>query len=341
MFHPHRLLLLSAASALVLRAVCSAPVFGTEFSGAPFGGFVDISRGVRRWAYPNGTASPIDANGWPTTDTFTVVFDNRCFPAWNPPCDDPWAWQAPLNGSYAFNFTGKATLSTGSDPGEKGVTLSNVTFDAATWTTAGVIHLPAGAPNLVELSFTQTVATPTSAPNSGFSNLRIVQPGGGDASYAGPREVDPKLLAALGVGVGLARPLFSHVRYMGATGTNTQPGYYGDAGHHYLSWADRCLPTDAFVPLGDDVRKGCWGMPWEDVVRVTQASGLGAWVNVPVSATVSLPVNASDYAYNMALLFKNGNAATGGQGVGDVPIYLEVRSRCSRSAPAGVPLCVY
>jgi len=313
-----------AGAAALAAAAPSPPLLGTEFSGAPFGGFVDISQRLRRWVNPanNSQNVAMSAQGWPLADAQTVVFDNRCFPGWNPPCDDPWSWQAPINGSYAFNFTGKATLSAGNDPGEKGVSITNVTFDAATWTTAGLINLPAGAPDLVEMTFSDTQASASSPQNSGFSNLRIMQPGG-DASYTGPRQVDPRLLAALGVGIGLKAPLFRHVRYMGETGTNTQPGYYGDAGHHYLSFEDRCLPDDAIVPLGDDVRKGCWGMPWEDVIRITQASGLGAWVNMPVSGTVSLPVNESDYAYNMALLFKNGDAATGNAGVGSAPIYIE------------------
>jgi len=261
--------------------------------------------------------------GWPLSDAQTVVFDDRCFPGWNPPCDDPWSLQAPLNGTYSFNFTGNATLSTGSDHGEKGVFLSNVTFDATTWTTSGKITLPAGSPNLVELIFTNTQATPTSPINSGFTNLRILQPGSGDASYTGLKVIDPLLLTSLGVGIGLTRPVFHHIRYMGVTGTNTQPGFYGDEGHHYLSFNDRCLPTDAIVPLGDSVRKGCWGMSWEDVIRITQASGLGAWVNMPISGTVSFPVNASDYAYNMALLFKNGNKDTNNTGVGNATIYIE------------------
>ena len=316
----------SAAQALaLLLAACAAPpampaiVLGTEFSGAPFGGFVDISKGLRAWVDPLNGSSPVavDASGWPTADAMTVVFDARCFPGWNPPCDDPWSWQAPINGSFAFRFAGKASISCGSDPGEKGVTVTNVTFDAASWTTSGLINLPAGAPNLVELSFTATQRSAASPPNSGFTNLSISQPG----FAAGDASVDPRLLAALGVGVGLGRPLFQHVRYMGATGTNTNPGYYGDAGHHALSFADRCLPSDALVP--NSLRPGCWGMSWEDVVRVTQASGLGAWVNLPVSATASLPPAAGDYAFQMATLFKAGNAATGGAGVGDAPIYLE------------------
>ena len=272
--------------------------------------------------FPLFPLSHLSPSGWPLGDAQTVVFDDRCFPGWNPPCDDPWSLQAPLNGTYSFNFTGNATLSTGSDPGEKGVFLSNIKFDPITWTTSGDITLPAGSPNLMELIFTNTQATSTSPINTGFTNLRIMQPGN-DASYTGPKIVDPLLLKALGIGIGLTNPLFHHIRYMGVTGTNTQPGYYGDEGHHYLSFNDRCLPTDALVPLGDDIRKGCWGMPWENVIRITQMSGLGAWVNMPVSGTVSFPVNTSDYAYQMALLFKNGNEATGNLGVGNAPIYLE------------------
>ena len=106
----------------------SAPILGTEFSGGSFNGFVDISQGLRRWVNPINTSqnTPVDASGWPLGDAQTVVFDDRCFPGWNPPCDDPWSLQAPLNGTYSFNFTGNATLSTGSDPGEKGVFLSNI-----------------------------------------------------------------------------------------------------------------------------------------------------------------------------------------------------------------------
>ena len=115
---------------------------------------------------------------------------------------------------------------------------------------------------------------------------------------------------------------FHHLRFMGITGTNSQAGYYGDAGHHYLEWTDRCLPSDAQWP--SSVRAGCWGMPWEAVVGFAQASGKGLWVNLPVSATVNNPVNATSYAYQWATLFKAGNAATGGKGVpAGAPIYVE------------------
>ena len=311
------LLLLTRATAGVSQ---STPTLGVEFGGGPFV-FTNIASGLRRWVLLKNTSAnaPVDLNGWPLADVSTVVFDNRAFPAWSPPLDDPWGWQAPCNGTYLFNFTGQATLGLGNDPGEKGVTLGAVTFDPVTWTTAGTFTLAPGAPNLVEMTWADTRATHTSANNTGFTNLRIMTPG---TTYTpGPAVLDPHLLAGLGIGAGLSNPLFHHIRYMGATGTNTQPGYYGDEGHHALTWNDRCLPSDALQPM--DLRPGCWGMPWESVVRVTQATGLGAWINLPVSASVSFPVNSSDYAFNLAQLFKAGNAATGNAGVGAAPVYLE------------------
>ena len=141
----------------------------------------------------------------------------------------------------------------------------------------------------------------------------------------------------------MLQPL-DHVRTMGITGTNSQPGYYGDAGHHYLEWTDRCLPSDAQWP--NSLRPGCWGMPWEDVVSVAQASGKGVWVNIPVSGTLGVgaggAANMSTYGGGMASLFKNGNAATGGKGLPDgVPVYVEhsneVRARKAAAAAAAVP----
>jgi hypothetical protein len=93
-------------------------------------------------------------------------------------------------------------------------------------------------------------------------------------------------------------------------------------GHHLLAWGDRCLPSDAQVP--NNLRPGCWGLPWEWVVAVAQQTGKGVWVNHPVTGTGALPVNTTSYAYQWATLLRDGNAATGGKGVPvGTPIYLE------------------
>ena len=285
---------------------------GAEFSCAPFCTADIVGFGDGRAfadAYNTSVSAPVDANGWPLSDFMSVVFDLRPAFAWAPPEDDPWGWSAPLAGDYCFNFTGFATVAAQGDAGEAGVTVSNVTTDGAS--TAGVITIGPSSPDLLVLNFTSTRRTAAAAAGTGITGLRILVPGqcgapAGSAEWAAP------LLQ-------LVQP-FHHLRFMGITGTNSQAGYYGDAGHHYLEWTDRCLPSDAQWP--SSVRAGCWGMPWEAVVGFAQASGKGIWVNLPVSATVYNPVNASSYAYQWAALFKSGNAATGGKGVPG-PIYVE------------------
>lgn len=89
-----------------------------------------------------------------------------------------------------------------------------------------------------------------------------------------------------------------------------------------LDFSNRCLPSDALVP--NSLRAGCWGIPWEEVIQASQATGKGVWVNAPVSATVSWPANTTSYVYEWATLMRDGNAATGGKGVpAGAPIYIE------------------
>ena len=203
------------------------------------------------------------------SDVFTVLFDDRPAFAWAPPEDDPWGWQPAVNGTYSFNFSGSGGVFPGSDPGMKGgMSVTNVTFDAATFTTAGLITIQAGSPALAELIINGTRRSASAPLGSGFTNLVVMRPGHGgcplpvavDASNNRNRSpppthtythshhnhtrpthptphpphpppaadadmtLSPELVAAL--------TPFAHFRFMGITGTNTNPGYYGDAGHH-------------------------------------------------------------------------------------------------------------
>lgn len=180
-------------------------ILGCEFSAGPFT-YTNIVRDTRAWVLPTNAsqAAPVDSNGWPTTDAFTVVFDDRPAFAWAPPEDDPWGWQPAVNGTYAFNFSGSGSgervrgrdrdggadayasalpstsVYPGSDPGMKGgMSVTNVTFDPATYTTAGLITIAAGAPALAELIINGTRRTASSPLGSGFTNLRIMRPGHG------------------------------------------------------------------------------------------------------------------------------------------------------------------
>lgn len=288
---------------------------GTEFGCVPFCNSDVVGAGDGRPfvnAYNTSENAPIDSVGWPMSDFMSVIFDLRPFGAWNPPEDDPWSLSPPINGSYYFNFTGFANVVADGDPGEHGVHVVNVTTDAVS--TAGFIVIDEGAPDLLVLNFTETKRTAGSAVGSGITALRIMVPG--QASAPSGINAWPQPL------LDLLKP-YSYMRLMGIAGTNAQAGYYGDVGHHALEWdTNRCLPTDAQWP--NDLREGCWGMPWEAAVSLSQASGKGLWVNLPVSATCYNPVNTTSYAYRWADLFKNGNAATGNKGVpAGVPIYVE------------------
>jgi len=60
---------------------------------------------------PDGsTAAPVDADGWPTADAQTVLFDVRPIPAWAPPIDDPARFQPDWSGIYHLSFSGQADL---------------------------------------------------------------------------------------------------------------------------------------------------------------------------------------------------------------------------------------
>lgn len=300
----------AAAAAFLVGVQAGAVRIGAEYSGSP-STLVNIASETRQWANSTGGWVPIDANGWPLTDCMTVLFDDRAVPAWNPPLDDPWGFQAMMNGTYYFSIAGKADVAP--QAGQNGgVSVSNVTFNAATWTTTGYITLAQGSPNLVVLNFSNTQRASNAPVNSGFTNF-VVNPPGYEGSTA---TFTNEFLATL--------PPFNHIRFMGATGTNTNPGYYGDAGHHALEWSNRALMTDAFSTGAQFLRSGAWGLPWEYVVLLSQQAQKGVWINLPVSATGRLPYNDSTYLAQWAHLMKSGNEYTGNAGLpAGVPIYLE------------------
>lgn len=145
---------------------------------------------IRSYADSTGKNVAVDANGWPLADSAqTVVFDARPFPEWQCPSDphacvqDPWVWEQPVNGTYYFNLTGKATVA---GAGGQAMIVLNQTFDAATYTTSGYMTMPVGAQALCVLSFTGTQRSASDAPGSGFTNLRIMRPGHFDDADTSP-----------------------------------------------------------------------------------------------------------------------------------------------------------
>jgi hypothetical protein len=206
--------------------------------------FIDLAKTLRPWTSPTGGTVTTDANGWPTCDAQTVLFDIRAFGAWSPPIDDPAAFQPDWSGVYSASFTGQANVKL-VDSGAAGITGLN--FDSASNSTSFKIDVPRGQ-GLLIISFEQTRRTPIERIGSGFSNLRVIRPGYPPDTR---RIFTRSFLASLAP--------FNTLRMMDVLDSNENPGYFGDVGHHALEWSDRHLPSDATqVPIG-----GKSGLAWE------------------------------------------------------------------------------
>lgn len=309
---------------------------GTEASDRPTG-FIDAFKDQGRLVVDNsGNPVPTDVNGNPLSDGVVVVFDDRPTFAWAPPIDDPAQYQPDCSGLYTISFTGQATLA--NVVGNPVLTFSNQTYNQATNTTTVNVLMPGGqayadGPALMVISFTDTKLTPSSAVNTGFANLQVIRPGFTLAQAANPTQVfDPAFVAAYGP--------FAYIRFMGWLGTNNNPGNYGDPGHHLLPWSSRSLPTDFYQGVGvslssnnPNINAGAWGISWEYVILLANATNKDVWINIPISATGgSDPLEAnyvaspdtSSYIYNVANLLKNGDAFTGNVGLKPgLHIYIE------------------
>ncbi|MGA2888236.1 MAG: sugar-binding protein [Terracidiphilus sp.] len=302
---------------------------GVEVADRPTG-FVDAFKDQGR-LFIGSSGNPVatDANGNPLSDGIAVVFDDRPVPEWLGFADDPAAYQPDMSGTYQVSFQGQATLSNVS--GAPTLIFANQTYNAATNTTTVSVTMPGGptyadGPALMEISFTNTQLTPSSGTNTGIASLQAIRPG------LNPTQVfDPAFVNAFAP--------FGYMRFMNWLGTNTDPGFYGDAGHHLMTWAQRSLPTDFYQGVGlnlstnSNVNAGAWGVSWEYVLLLANATNRDIWINIPVSATggsdpldptyVASP-DTSSYIYNLAYLLKNGDAFTGNVGLNPgLHIYIE------------------
>lgn len=257
---------------------------GVEVADQPTA-FVDVGKILRRFQLASNNANaPADSNGWPTSDAYTVLFDYRAVPAWNPPIDDPVAFQPDMSGTYRLSFNGQAAVSAST-----GSTIQNQTYDVGSNTTTADLSVPAGVPYLVILTFSNTIRTPDAGTNTGITNLRCIRP-----DYPASQLFTTEFINALAP--------FNHLRFMGWLDTNYAAGYYGDPGHHIIEWADRGLPSDAW----GGVRPGAHGMPWEYVILLANQVNKDIWINIPVSASGADPADPGSYVYQLAVLLRDG-----------------------------------
>jgi hypothetical protein len=318
----------------------------------PLGGegsaeYVDYGR-LGRWpSHLNGTVfarSNMTAEGWPRADCSICIFDLRPTGAWAPPMDDPEKRQPDLSGEWTMQITGQAASITFGDPSIKGITIGESVYDADTNIQTTPVTFATGkfpaVVNLVALKFEGTQATPVSPNNTGFTNLKFLAPGYKDK----PEQLFTDNWAAV------LKP-FDHIRWMGATGTNSYSWKCGGdnaAGCSVIEWADRNLPAYAFTD--SKLCKGCLGTPWEHVLLAANELQSDVWINVPVTASAPTlcqsPVTdpkegakpganphtcanptqdpTQTYEYQLALLFKNGNEYTNNTGLDSkLNVYIE------------------
>ncbi len=247
--------------------------------------FVDVARTMRPFeGAAGGGPVPVDENGWPNSDARTVLFDFRpCCPWFGEnQIDDPLRYVPKhVAGVYKISFTGQATVvEVGSNN-----QITNVRFDQATNTTTAELTVQEGR-WLIILRFTDTRLTPTSPPNSGFRNLRVLRPG----YHNRPNQVfRQEYLNALAP--------FPVIRYMDFTATNNyNPTFPG-----VMEWNQRPRIEQATF-------RG--RAPWEYVVELANLTGKDLWINIPVAAT-------DDYVRQLADLLRNGLTNR------DAKIYLE------------------
>ena len=215
-------------------------------SSNPFGTVTDYNHGN----------PPKDAQGWPTSD-----FGVWCF-----------SLNKNAPGTYSIAFTGQATVKLAWPYGN---TLPT-TYNASTNTSTAAATLPAGATDL-QIIFTDTRRTASSAVNTGLTNLRVLRPG--YSLTATPLFTTPFVNH-------LKR--FNVIRMMDFTNTNN---------NDTVRWADR-TPVSIAQPAANasgSARNN--GLPWEYAIDLANAVNRDMWINIPAKAD-------DDYVRQLALLIK-------------------------------------
>jgi regulation of enolase protein 1 (concanavalin A-like superfamily) len=263
-------------------------------SGARGKTWVDLSKGSQ---YPfvvgqYGTATPIDANGFPTTDAEVYFANYQIVAEWTSFIDDPQTRRINLAGTYKLSFKGQADLS-----GFESLTFANKVYDSATNTTTADVTVPNSA-RVISIVFSNSKRTPQSAVNTGITDYRLISPG----FPANTTQIFTNELT-------IALKPFRTIRFLNWDSVNNNDPVFPQV----TNWSDRHLPTDASQ---DKVGKK-FGVAWEYMILLCNQTNKDLWINIPASAT-------DDYVRQLSLLIRDGNAFTGGKGLKpNLKIYVE------------------
>ena len=288
-------------------STCDVPArLGAEFIDWPYLTENVLPRGIPWVAAPAGGAAATDALGWPLEDALTVV--NYMLPSQL----DPLHFLPIVFGDHYFDFVGAADAIITGPPGN--VTLLNSSFDALRWVTSGYIRVLSTATlPAIWMGASGTRRAPGAARGTGFSAARLLRPG-----------VDPAASPPAGGGIAFlpavatATAPFSQLRTMISTYNGfTNPALqYSSPDHGVLQWSDRRALSDALWTDGAPSPKQ-FGVPWEYVVSLAQATRKAAWVCVPPQATGGGGGggDAGSYVGELGALLAAGSPATGGRGL--------------------------
>ncbi len=269
--------------------------------------FVDIVKDTRGFQKPDKVdgkfvASATDSGGWPTEDFVLTCFDlrnGRGYGSENSPAQDPNPPRLNVDGIYKASFKGTAERVRVKFDGE----ILNESYNAATNTTTFDIDFRTNLPGrpFFQIELIGTKRNPSSAQNTGITDLKIVRPG---------YELDTDQVFT-DLWLNAIAP-FSIYRYMDWSQTNGNATFSNpdqELGPLEISWNQRRVARENDATT---IRAGSFdnrGLAWETIIDHINITGKDAWINVPIHAN-------DNYVRNLARLFKNRLTA-------DITLYVE------------------
>ena len=229
--------------------------------------FADAMKQARDFQTTTGGAISIDSNGWPNAD-FQVV---------------PWHGIPTMNGTYKLRFNGQASsIATGFGS----ASVSGITYNSATNTTDATLVYNSTDGSGLQLTFTGTKRTSTSAVGTGVTNIQLMRPltPGSTSSYAFGTTFTDQIKNAVAK--------FSVIRFMDYSATNSNA---------QVNWWDRVLP--GYASMNRSGTGYGWqgkGGAWEYAIRLANETGKDAWINVPAKASDA-------YITSLAQTFRYGS----------------------------------
>jgi fibronectin type 3 domain-containing protein len=294
-----KLLFVAAALIIPLQFHAESANLSTQSSHLPFGvngdwDWVNLINAIPNW---NTVGSEIsvsqDASGWPMSDA-GMDYDQRRNMPWRAP-DAP-AINEDIAGVYKLSFTGQATIVPNTEAAVGGLLVQNKKYDTRrNQTTADIVLLPGHS--LLQLQFLDTKRLPTDQPGTGFTNMRLIQPG-----Y--PADTDQVFTRGT---LNAYRQPFATIRFLSPDAGNGYQTFFG-TGLVTTKWQNRVQVTDAYqAGLASRNTNGnqSQGVAWEYMIMLANATHHDMWINIPDSAD-------DDYVTQLANLIQNGNQYTRG-----------------------------